>query len=127
MPQTQQLGITMTAAFRVPDATRTTAALSSRKHNMRGSGQSRESSASRDFCPHDLDHMPSGDAMHRSLPGDDTGKNLTVDLSGDFIGHRSTLTGPSPVTDRSGQRSCYDRSGHRSCYDRSGHRSLTGH
>ncbi|KAH3776515.1 hypothetical protein DPMN_177943 [Dreissena polymorpha] len=45
----------------------------SRKRNMGGSGQSRESSASRDFSPHDLDHMASGDAMHRSLPGDDTG------------------------------------------------------
>ncbi|KAH3728359.1 hypothetical protein DPMN_054313 [Dreissena polymorpha] len=67
----------------------------SRKRNMRGSGQSRESSASRDFSPHDLDHMPSGDAMHRSLPGDDTGQNLT----GPFIGN-DQLTGPetSPVT-----------------------------
>jgi len=50
------------------------------------------------FSPHDLDHMASGDAMHRSLPGDDTGHILT----GPFIGYLVTdqLTGPvtSPVT-----------------------------
>ncbi|KAH3716598.1 hypothetical protein DPMN_059322 [Dreissena polymorpha] len=104
----------------------------SRRRNMPSSGQSRESSVSRDFSPHNLDHMPSGDAMHRSLPGDDTGQNLPVDRSGDFTGHRSPIN-----IDRSGHRSCYDRcpvnlslvidrSGHRSYYDRSGHRS-TGH
>ena len=83
----------------------------SRRRNMRSSGQSRESSVSRDFFPHDLDHMPSGDAMHRSLPGDDTGQNMTCP----FIGN-DQLTGPetSPVN--------IDRS----CYDRCRHRSLTG-
>ncbi len=76
----------------------------SRKRDKRGSGQSRESSACRDFSPHDLDHMASGDAMHRSLPGDDTGQffdrsvhrvpgDRPVDRSGDVTGHRSTLTG----------------------------------
>jgi len=71
------------------------------------------------FSPHDLDHMASGDAMHRSLPGDDTGQffdrsvhrvpgDRPVDRSGDVTGHRS------PVIDRSG----HDRSGHRACYAR---------
>jgi len=62
------------------------------------SGQSRKNSSGRDFSPHDLDHMASGDAMHRSLPGNDTGHILT----GPFIGHPVTyqLLGPvtSPVT-----------------------------
>ena len=61
-------------------------------------GQSRESSACRDFSPHDFNHIASEDAMHRSLPGDDTGHILT----GPFIGYLVTdqLTGPvtSPVT-----------------------------
>ncbi|KAH3863965.1 hypothetical protein DPMN_026973 [Dreissena polymorpha] len=67
----------------------------SRRRNMHSSDQSRESSVCRDFSPHDLDHMPPGDAMHRSLPGDDTGQNLP----GPFIGN-DQLTGPetSPVT-----------------------------
>ncbi|KAH3816174.1 hypothetical protein DPMN_117683 [Dreissena polymorpha] len=60
----------------------------SRKRNRRGSGQSRESSACRDFSPHDLDHMASEDAMHRYLPGEDTGHILT----GPFIVHRVTTS-----------------------------------
>ncbi|KAH3728777.1 hypothetical protein DPMN_054738 [Dreissena polymorpha] len=92
----------------------------SRGRNMHSSDLSRESSVCRDFSPHDLDHMPPGDAMHRSLPGDDTGQNLP----GPFIGndqltgpetslvtvHRSTLTGPVTGHAMTGHRSCYDRS-----------------
>ncbi|KAH3876090.1 hypothetical protein DPMN_039370 [Dreissena polymorpha] len=72
----------------------------SRRHIMHSSDQSRESSVCRDFSQHDLDHMPSGDPMHRSLPGDDTGQNLR----GPFIGNdqlKGVVTG-QPVTDRSG-------------------------
>ncbi|KAH3787465.1 hypothetical protein DPMN_165589 [Dreissena polymorpha] len=99
----------------------------SRRRNLYSSDPSRKSSVCRDFSPHDLDNMPPGDAMHRSLPVDDTGQNLP----GPFIGN-DQLTGPeihrSPVNiDRSGHRSCYDRCRHRLPVNRSLTGPVTGH